>query len=433
MTEVMEEKTDERGVKRKVPVTKYQHDAEMEEASLLRSVKKTAGEGTILMVKFRTGDVSLREGRRRHRMVDDEDDEFKCDCGFECEDRVHVVAECPWYNEREVYVTELGKIDGTYREMFEAWNREERTVAVVGHRRWVCLSRDTHNWGADRLNDMRAKWEPTPDHMILMDVKKLTGEVSTIDEVDMSDGASDDEDMKDDIGDADSSGAAAEPAAAAAAAAAIASNTKPEKETVSSPGDEGVNGGSGGTVATASGGGDGGGGDSLKDRGWVASVSCTTTTKGSSEKLAATARRWDEDSDSDSDGDGTGGGAFSEFFSDGPPQKASIQKKSGVSGATSNRAGGNSGGGGGGGVSGSGIGKRSFGKARGGAVKRRKKTEHSSPQHALSVGARTLKGGGGWGFWRLRSVLPGGARFRVLQASGVQCGHALDAVRLAGC
>ncbi|CAN0524603.1 unnamed protein product, partial [Ectocarpus sp. 12 AP-2014] len=31
MTEVMEEKTDERGVKRKVAVMKYQHDAEMEE------------------------------------------------------------------------------------------------------------------------------------------------------------------------------------------------------------------------------------------------------------------------------------------------------------------------------------------------------------------------------------------------------------------
>lgn len=37
--------------------------------------------------------------------------------------------------------------------------------------RQVCLSRDTHEWGADRLNDMRAKWDPTPDHMILMDVK----------------------------------------------------------------------------------------------------------------------------------------------------------------------------------------------------------------------------------------------------------------------
>lgn len=31
MAEVMEEKTDERGVKRKVAVMKYQHDAEMEE------------------------------------------------------------------------------------------------------------------------------------------------------------------------------------------------------------------------------------------------------------------------------------------------------------------------------------------------------------------------------------------------------------------
>ncbi|CAB1096931.1 unnamed protein product [Ectocarpus sp. CCAP 1310/34] len=94
--------------------------------------------GTKLKVKFRTEDTSLRERRRRHRTVDEEDDEFKCDCGFECEDRVHVVAECPLYKkEREVYVTELGKIDGTYREMFEAWNREERTVAVLRHRRWV--------------------------------------------------------------------------------------------------------------------------------------------------------------------------------------------------------------------------------------------------------------------------------------------------------
>ncbi|CAB1105642.1 unnamed protein product [Ectocarpus sp. CCAP 1310/34] len=93
---------------------------------------------TKLKVEFRTGDIGLRERRRRHRTVDEEDDEFKCDCSFECEDRVHVVAECPLYKkESEVYVTELGKIDGTYREMFEACKREERTVAVLGHRRWV--------------------------------------------------------------------------------------------------------------------------------------------------------------------------------------------------------------------------------------------------------------------------------------------------------
>ncbi|CAB1108396.1 unnamed protein product [Ectocarpus sp. CCAP 1310/34] len=85
--------------------------------------------GTKLKVKFRTGDISLRDRRRRHRTVDDEDDEFKCDCGFECEDRVHVVAECPLYKkEREVYMTELGIIEGTYGEMFEAWNREGRTA-----------------------------------------------------------------------------------------------------------------------------------------------------------------------------------------------------------------------------------------------------------------------------------------------------------------
>ncbi|CAB1108001.1 unnamed protein product [Ectocarpus sp. CCAP 1310/34] len=33
-------------------------------------------------------------------------------------------------------MTELGKIDGTYREMFEVWNRGERTVAVLGSRMW---------------------------------------------------------------------------------------------------------------------------------------------------------------------------------------------------------------------------------------------------------------------------------------------------------
>ena len=38
----------------------------------------------------------------------------------------------------------------------------------------VCLSRDTHEWGADRLRDMQDKWEPTPEHMILMDVKVCT-------------------------------------------------------------------------------------------------------------------------------------------------------------------------------------------------------------------------------------------------------------------
>ena len=37
----------------------------------------------------------------------------------------------------------------------------------------VCLSRDTHGWGAARLKEMHVRWEPTPDHMILMDVKVI--------------------------------------------------------------------------------------------------------------------------------------------------------------------------------------------------------------------------------------------------------------------
>ena len=34
-------------------------------------------------------------------------------------------------------MTELGKIEGRYREMFEAWNREDKTVAVLGHGKWI--------------------------------------------------------------------------------------------------------------------------------------------------------------------------------------------------------------------------------------------------------------------------------------------------------
>lgn len=106
----------------------------------------------------------------------------------------------------------------------------------------------------------------------------------------------------------------------------------------------------------------------------------------------AETRRWDEDSDSD-DEDGTrAGGSFADFFSD-DPQKAERASVSRTGGRSVSRTGS-----GGGGVSG--IGKRSSGKTRGGGdgggdVKRRKKTDNSSPQHALSVGAKTDGGLGG--------------------------------------
>ncbi|CAN0124538.1 unnamed protein product [Ectocarpus sp. 6 AP-2014] len=54
--------------------------------------------GTKLKVKFRTGDIAFENLDKRIRKVDDDDDNFKCDCGSECEDRVHIVAECPLYN-----------------------------------------------------------------------------------------------------------------------------------------------------------------------------------------------------------------------------------------------------------------------------------------------------------------------------------------------
>ncbi|CAM9425038.1 unnamed protein product [Ectocarpus fasciculatus] len=83
-------------------------------------------------------DIGLRDRGRRYRTVVDEDDNFMCYCGWECEDRVHVVAECSLYKkEREAYMAELGKIEGRYREMFEAWNRKDKTVTVLGHSKWV--------------------------------------------------------------------------------------------------------------------------------------------------------------------------------------------------------------------------------------------------------------------------------------------------------
>ncbi|CAB1101144.1 unnamed protein product [Ectocarpus sp. CCAP 1310/34] len=66
--------------------------------------------------------------------VDNEDDKFRCDCGSERADGAHECQLCE--KKREVYVTELGKIEGRYREVFEAWSREEKTAAVMGNRKW---------------------------------------------------------------------------------------------------------------------------------------------------------------------------------------------------------------------------------------------------------------------------------------------------------
>ncbi|CAB1096171.1 unnamed protein product [Ectocarpus sp. CCAP 1310/34] len=88
--------------------------------------------GTKLKVKFRTGDIGLRERRRRHRTVDEEDDEFKCDCGFECEDRVHVVAECPLYKkEREVLLSIPSGPLSTVNVRFIVDKDEERSEVKV--------------------------------------------------------------------------------------------------------------------------------------------------------------------------------------------------------------------------------------------------------------------------------------------------------------
>ncbi|CAN0424894.1 unnamed protein product [Ectocarpus sp. 8 AP-2014] len=34
-------------------------------------------------------------------------------------------------------MTELRKVEGRCREMFDEWDSQEKTVAVLGHRKWV--------------------------------------------------------------------------------------------------------------------------------------------------------------------------------------------------------------------------------------------------------------------------------------------------------
>lgn len=68
-----------------------------------------------------------------------------------CEGRVHLIAEVPLYKEREMHMTELRKVKGRYREMFEAWGSLEKTVALLGHRKWVGAA-GSH---ADTINKAR--------------------------------------------------------------------------------------------------------------------------------------------------------------------------------------------------------------------------------------------------------------------------------------
>jgi len=123
-------------------------------------------EGTKLKVKFRTGDIDLQERRRRFRKVDEDDDKFKCQCGAECEDRVHVVAECTLYEkEREVYLTELGEIDGCDRDKFETWDNQEKTVAILGDKKWPMRARSE----VDRIGKtfLRHLWQSRKERLAI--------------------------------------------------------------------------------------------------------------------------------------------------------------------------------------------------------------------------------------------------------------------------
>ena len=94
---------------------------------------------TKLKFKFRAGDVDLKERSRRFRTVaqEEDDESFGCDCGSECETRIHVVGECPLYKEeRDEFVNELGKIEGCDSEAFETWDCKKKAVAILGDKCW---------------------------------------------------------------------------------------------------------------------------------------------------------------------------------------------------------------------------------------------------------------------------------------------------------
>lgn len=118
--------------------------------------------------KFRTGDIDLEERRRRFRKRNEDNDKFACGCGFECEDRVHVVAECPLYDqEREVYMTELGKIEGCDRKKFESWGKQEKAVAILGDKTWPKKARRD----VDRIGKtfLRHVWQSRKERLAIGD------------------------------------------------------------------------------------------------------------------------------------------------------------------------------------------------------------------------------------------------------------------------
>lgn len=88
------------------------------------------------------GGLNLKEHGKLFRKAEEDDKMFKFDCGSACEDRTHIVGECPLYGkEREMCVIEFGKIDGCDREAFECWDYEKKAIAVLGERKWSEHSR----------------------------------------------------------------------------------------------------------------------------------------------------------------------------------------------------------------------------------------------------------------------------------------------------
>ena len=96
-------------------------------------------EWSIVKLRFRVGVLDLPERRKRYTSSREEEDvdAQKCPCGKAMESRTHIVAECELYNEeRDVREGEMRDMNEDGMKSFEALDRREKTIAILGDRWW---------------------------------------------------------------------------------------------------------------------------------------------------------------------------------------------------------------------------------------------------------------------------------------------------------
>lgn len=94
--------------------------------------------GIQLKVKFRIGDLDVKERRARSRKAEeDNDDMFKCEFDIVCDDRIHIVGGTPLHtNKIKFYMSEIGQIEGCDREAIEPWECENKPTTALRGSNW---------------------------------------------------------------------------------------------------------------------------------------------------------------------------------------------------------------------------------------------------------------------------------------------------------